>query len=732
MSVSETSLAPEQRKPGFAGWLCRHDTEYTALRKALRATVTACGGFFMCRYGFGDVTMATYALFSAIAIGALTDVFGAPMVRTKVYLAALPVAAALITLGTVLAAHLWSAVVGMLVVGFVVAFAGVGGPRLVGLANGMQLFYILPCFPPYEPHTLPERLIGLVIGAALVIVADRVLLPEPAPQRYELRIADAADMVGRYLRAVRDDPGTYQPQLRTLTRQTLERLRLTCVPLNERPTGPSRADRGLTHAAGAVRIIGARTRALEELPCGPDAPPVAIITELLDAVLESLNQASVALRGLGSAPEAGELTAIIEEYLRRRANWVAHRDGQTDPPDGLRASVAALAIAESALGLIVATRAAARANAESGWLPATAWYARASVPRLWAERLVANLTPRSVYLQNAVRLALGLAAARAVVDVAHLSHGFWVLLATLTLMRTSLVASGTSLVPAFSGTLIGAALGAGLLTVVGGHSTVYAIILPVIMLLAFTAGSIFGPLYGQAGFTLVVSAAFAQLAPASATLAGARLLDVVAGGLIGTAIGAAVWPRGGSAELRRIAERALRTGADELVATVDRLGGVCHPNRPAREQRLVVLFEHTYSQYRTEPGHTEEQADEADWMVVVAVLRRMATEGALLIGRHPETAPLPWPAVGQRIDDAAREVAEGYRQVAVAVAARRASDCGSTALLARLTADPPTAPYAEDPLAALRALDAWGWLYALAHDLDRVERAVQPSAPATG
>lgn len=90
MGVSERLLAAEPgTRTGFTGWLCRHDAEYTALRKALRATATACVGFFVCRYGFGDVVMATYALFSAIAIGALSDVFGPPAVRTRVYLGAL-------------------------------------------------------------------------------------------------------------------------------------------------------------------------------------------------------------------------------------------------------------------------------------------------------------------------------------------------------------------------------------------------------------------------------------------------------------------------------------------------------------------------------------------------------------------------------------------------------------------------------------------------------------------
>ena len=42
----------------------------------------------------------------------------------------------------------------MFVLGFAVAFAGIGGPRLVGLATGTQLLYILPCFPPFDPGSL--------------------------------------------------------------------------------------------------------------------------------------------------------------------------------------------------------------------------------------------------------------------------------------------------------------------------------------------------------------------------------------------------------------------------------------------------------------------------------------------------------------------------------------------------------------------------------------------------
>ncbi|HEX4247543.1 MAG TPA: FUSC family protein [Pseudonocardia sp.] len=713
--------------PGrLVAWVRGRDPELRACRLAVRVTTAACLGFYLCRYVLGDGVMATFAVFGAIALGALSDVFGAPSVRTRVYLLAFPAAAGLVALGTALAWRTWTAVLGMLVVGFLVAYAGVGGPRLIGLVNGMQLFYILPCFPPYQPDTLPERLLGLAVGVGLLIVADRVLWPAPAPPAFCTRIADTADLVARYLTKVRLHPEVEQVELREHTLTALEELRLTSVPVPQRPTGPGHRDRGLTHAAGAIRIIGARTAVLDELMHSPDAPPAELTSALLGAVRTSLIEVAAALRGRGPAPVAKPLLTMIEKYLDARAGWIARRGDNTELPDGLRAGVAALAIAESTRGLVAAARAAVGARPDTtAEAPPTAWYTTASTARLWRGRLLLHLTPRSVYLQNAVRLALGLAVARAAVDLFDLSHGMWVLLATLTLMRTSLIASGSALVPAFTGTLVGAGLGAALLTVIGGHGGVYAVMLPVVMVLAFAAGPVLGPPYGQAGFTIVVATLFAQVSPATWELAGSRLLDVVAGGLIGAAIGAAVWPRGGAGEIRRIAEKALRTGADELVTTVDAVGGVCRlPPSPLRLKHLAVLFEDTFSQYRSEPA----RPNDVDWLTVLSVVGRLANDSEVLTSRHPELDPLPWPGVADRIDGAARDVATGYRKVAEALAARRTSDCGSMALMARLRSHPLSAQFAAEPRAALRALDAWGWLQALSYDLDRVERALNPGS----
>ncbi|MEU6239417.1 FUSC family protein, partial [Kitasatospora sp. NPDC047058] len=141
------------------------------VHRAVRVTAAACAGFYTFRYGFHQPVTATYALFGAIAVGILARVEGGARARVRTLSLTLPFAWALVCLGTVLAVHAWTAALGMAGVGFVVAFGSVGGPRLVGLANGLQLFYILPCFPPYAPATLPYRLAGVTAGLLLLAVA---------------------------------------------------------------------------------------------------------------------------------------------------------------------------------------------------------------------------------------------------------------------------------------------------------------------------------------------------------------------------------------------------------------------------------------------------------------------------------------------------------------------------------------------------------------------------------
>lgn len=166
-------------------------------RRAARTTLAACAGFFLFLYGLDQPVAATYALFGVVSMAALSHIPGTGPQRAQVIARTMPVAWVLVTIGTYLAVHTWSAVAGMLVIGFFLAFVAVAGPRASGAAPGLQLLYILPCFPPYAPDTLDERLMGLTCGLVLLILAEAYVLPELRGPTYRQLAADAAETAAR-------------------------------------------------------------------------------------------------------------------------------------------------------------------------------------------------------------------------------------------------------------------------------------------------------------------------------------------------------------------------------------------------------------------------------------------------------------------------------------------------------------------------------------------------------
>ncbi|MFC5951430.1 FUSC family protein [Pseudonocardia lutea] len=697
------------------------------VRRAIRTSVAALAGFYGCLYGFGDSVTALYALFTVIALGALSEVTGPPDRRLRTFLAAIAAGAVLVGLGTLLAVSTWAAAAGMLVVGFVVAYAGTGGPRVVGVANGLQLLYVLPCFPPFQPDTLDQRLLGLVLGGALLVAADRWLLPPPVPRPVPDRMAVLADEVAGFAGALAGSlrvPGAAAPELahQREVLQSSEDLRITRLARAERPLGPGRRDRSLLTTAAAVRAAADRSVALADLLTGPGA---TAHPRTGDLVAESAHVLSGLARTLRAGREAVPVdTAALDAALG--AYDAARIPG---PAVTLRAGLAAVALAED-------VRLAALAV--SGWsgaprpapadTPPMLWFLHAGPAELWGRRLGSHLTPRSVYLQNAVRLALGLAVARVVAGVFDLAHGFWVLLATLSLMRTSASADRPVLVRAFAGTLVGAVLAAGMLVLVGDHRAVYVWLLPVLMIVTFAAGPLLGVAAAQAGFTLLVAALFAQLSPPTWQLAEVRLVDVLVGGLIGALIGAAVWPRGGGGEVRRAAADALRAVADDAEALAAMLARAATPgaDEPVRLHVAAGLLEHAYVQYRTEPMPRGDAGP--DWLSVVLVVHRLDAYDGALRERHPALPGAPGAADpdADALREATADVARAYRSSADAIAAGHVPDRLAEECRSRF----PQVPGEDDA----RLLDGWGWLHALCDNLARIRRALAGDAgpPVTG
>ncbi|MEU1374154.1 FUSC family protein [Streptomyces triculaminicus] len=703
-----------------------------ALRRALWVTLAGCTGFYACTYGLDDAVMGLYAIFGCLPLVMFTRLPGGVAQRTRTLLAALPPALLLVTAGSLLAVRDWSAACGMLVVGFAVSFGSVGGPRLAALSVAFQLFYVLPCFPPYAPQDLDSRLAGLTIGFLLTVLVDHLLPAPPPAVPYRLRLAGATAAVAECCAGTADGPEPDDG--RAAADLALDAARPSRIPPEERPTSPSARDRALNHTRAAVRHVRDQ---LERLPGPGDGPrlrhPEA--AGLLRRTAEALRPVAAGLYGGTPPPSADGLHRHLASFDAVRVRELPRASAPR-----LRQDAVVRAAAEGAQLATTASRIAlgARPGTGSAHPGEPFWYAAAPTPLLWWWRLRGHLTPRSVHLQNAVRLALALAAARLIAGGLGLEHGFWVLLATLSLMRTSAADTRTALRPAFAGTAAGAGAAALLLLAVGDVPPFYAAVLPLVLLVAFTAGPLLGPAWIQASFTLVLVLMFSQLASPDWRLSAVRLLDVLIGGTIGALTGLLAWPRGGRGELRRTLADVLVEGAAVCRAVTGLLCGrpaPADPLRPAR--RAVLLAEASYCQYQTE--RMGERGVDPPWEAALVAGYRMLRGGELMLIRHRERAggePLPedaaaeLTALAERVTTDCLRAADALRRnaaapepapdtAAAAPDAYHADDSGTLRCAARRAG-------VTDAERVLLTVDAEAWLTGVAQDVARL-RTPEPA-----
>ncbi|MDG4809169.1 FUSC family protein [Micromonospora sp. WMMD1120] len=659
------------------GRLRQRDPEYAILRRAARLTFVASVVFYVGRYGLGSTTLATYGLFGTIAAGAFAQLPGPAPQRARILVLALPAVWALIAAGALLAWSTWAAAGGMLVIGFVVAFAGVGNPRLVGLASAFQLFYILASFPPYQPGSLPQRLGGVTLAIALVAVAEVVLWPDPVPVSYRRRLAEASDGVGAYLHdaaAALTDPHT-APGGRGPRRQRaydlVAALDLTRTPSGWSPTAAGARDRSLRICAAALhQALAEADRLAADLPPRPLPDPAA--ARLLRLGAETTRAAGHSLSAGTPPADLGALDAAIR---RAEASYRVVAGDPRDPPDVARfcRDATALALADQVRIFAVAARVATGARPDGTDAGGGLFeYARHRPWTLYWRQYRAHVAPRSAHLHSSLRLAVALAVARVAAGVLQLTHGFWVLLATLTVLRTSAADTRTALRPAVLGTVAGAIV-SGVVMLAVDQPVVYAVVLPVTLMLAFGVGRLLGPVWQQALFTVLLTVVFAQLNPEGWRLAEARLVDVLFGAVIGVLAGVAIWPRGAGHDLRHNAPRYLAANADAVERTVQAvLGDAPAPQRAlARVRRRMVLIDSSYCQYHSERHDPRRQ--QVDWDAVLSAGHHVVAGAESLLRRNPPGCLAGWPEAAALLRDTAGRLRSAYDDLADAVAHDRAA-----------------------------------------------------------
>ncbi|MGW1563583.1 FUSC family protein [Streptomyces sp. NPDC002144] len=585
----------------LGAWLRDHDPGLAATRRAGRTALVMPALFALCSQVLHTPTIATFAAFGSFSMLLLVE-FTGPMVQRLRAQVGLAVAwALLICLGTLVARQTWLAVTVTVVVGFLVLFAGVVSSVLAGASTALLLGFVLPVTSPGPLSQLPDRLAGAGLAAAAALPAISLLWPRPtadplsAPAARVCRAAAAqlhAD--ASRLAADPDAPSPAHCRAAAVDAATAAaELRAAFDATPYRPTGLSTGSRAIVRLVDELTWLSAILA--ESTPpddgnagCDRDAHRVrrsaAEVLERAADLLDTprsdptaLRAASAELREVMDGMEHGAVTRL-PVHRPRPGTEAEIRDFLGSLDLSFRAQELGFATLQIAGNVDLAAAAERRSWPERllGLEPGTVVQPLASA----RERAAAHLERGSVWLHNSLRGALGLGVAVALADATGVEHSFWVLLGTLSVLRSNALNTGQNAARALGGTLVGSVLGAGLLQLIGDHSTVLWFLLPLAVLVAGIAPAAISFAAGQAAFTVTLVILFNIGRHPDWHIVLLRIEDIALGCGVSVLVGLFFWPRGATAAVDRALAAAYTDSARYLAGAVRYAVGRCAGGPP--------------------------------------------------------------------------------------------------------------------------------------------------------
>ena len=571
-------------------WLRAKDRNLLALRRAARTAIVMPALFALGSKVLENGNVATFAAFGSFAMLLLAD-FGGPMrERLESQLSLGVTGAAFVALGTLASSRAWLAALAMVAVAFVVLFAGVVSSPLAGAAPSLLLAFILPASAHAPASAVPDRLAGWAMAAGASLVAIALLWPAAAHDPIRAQATAACRALAARLRsdvAFRRsgfDPGQQDAHMQAIVdaNAAVAALHQTFLATPYRPTGLSTPARTVVRLIDEISWLNAvvvKTSPVHRAqPVHETALAVkAAAADVLERGAELLDGTSTELSGLtdATARMRAALTAMEEHATHRLP---VHQVG-TSGEDGDAAVEIVSSLDPSfraqelsfAVGQIAANIQRTVVAERRHWLDRVLGRQPAGLAGPVAaahERAAAHLERHSVWLHNSVRGAVALGAAVFVASATGVQHSFWVVLGTLSVLRSNALNTGQNIVRGLAGTLVGFAAGALVLWPIGTNTTALWALLPLVILIAGVAPAAISFAAGQAAFTLTLLILFNILAPAGWQVGLLRVEDVAIGGAVSLLVGLLFWPRGAAAALGIALAEGYADGAAYLTAAV--------------------------------------------------------------------------------------------------------------------------------------------------------------------
>jgi uncharacterized membrane protein YccC len=591
-----------------------------------------------------------FAAFGSFAMLVLAELSGPPLTRFLAYLGLGCLGGAFITIGTLCSRSPWLAATAMAVVGFVTLFSGVFSGYFSATATAAILTFVLPVTIPAANSAIPDRLAGWGLATGGAICA--VMLLWPSRRRTDLQ-REAAGAV-RSVAEVLDAGAEHLAERASLARGAIDGLGRRLLGTPHRPTGstgpmaalaslPDELDWLLSFLSPKVEP------GLPELACAEDEQALVSAAAVLSVSAERLE-------GLDVHPDFARLDAgrdaVARALVRRLPELPSDTPagevpGALGPPFRIRAATySARQVAGYAL------------RATGADAPELAELERGGQPRhgaLEAKQQLAreHASVSSVWFQNSLRGAAGLAVAVYIAQRTGLQHGFWVVLGTLSVLRSNALGTGSSVLSALAGTAVGIIVGALLVIGIGTHEAVLWSVLPVAVLLAAYAPRAVSFAAGQAGFTVVLFILFNIIQPVGWKVGLVRVEDVAIGFAISLGVGLMFWPRGAAARLRKDLATAYACGADYVVATArEVIEGAATEEAIAASRAAdaaVHRLDDAFRQYLAERSATTVNVEDIGALVGGASRVRRAAQSLVSL-RRMANADTPLERCGRNLD----------------------------------------------------------------------------------
>ncbi|MGH3285895.1 MAG: FUSC family protein, partial [Streptosporangiaceae bacterium] len=552
-----------------------------AAMRTARAVVVIPSLFALTYEGFGNLQMALFAAFGGFANLVVASFGGSRRDKAFAHFMLALIGSIGLIIGTAVHGIAWLAVLVTIPVTFGIFFLGVTGPNAASGTIAALFPYVLPVATAGTVSMIPDRLAGWWLASAVSTVAVLVFSP-PSPGD---RLRAAAGGSARALANALDSAahGTATPADHQACQAAKHELMSAFASTPYRPTGLATSDQAL---ASVVQYLEWCTALVADATDGhpnldrADPPDRDLFAETA-VVLQQTADLLADRDGTAPLPDVDKLERGREASIAYHQSTAVEGEGevrgairgdydsvQAAARHAFHAQAISLAVRGLAADALIATR---RADPETIAARRRGWYG-AQPEGTDAERRVAALygalgvltrhaSIRSVWFLNSLRASLALAAAVLVADVSGVQHGFWVVLGTMSVLRTSATSTESTALRALGGTVIGFAVGGLLLLGIGTSTPALWVALPIAIAVAAYAPGTLPFTFGQAAFTVVVVVLFNILVPAGWKVGLLRIEDVAIGCAVSLVVGVLFWPRGASSVVGDDLADAFRVGA---------------------------------------------------------------------------------------------------------------------------------------------------------------------------